>query len=94
MLASDGLETAPWTRRLAVRLHLAMCRHCRNYAAQIRAIGRAARDVVQADAADAGTLSRLEASILSSAGDRAGSKGDGESRSKKSSDPLDNEDFS
>jgi hypothetical protein len=64
MLASDGLETAPWTRRLAVRLHLAMCRHC------------------------------LEASILSSAGDRAGSKGDGESRSKKSSDPLDNEDFS
>ncbi|MGD9524826.1 MAG: hypothetical protein AB7N73_08430 [Gemmatimonadales bacterium] len=43
LVASDALSTAGWRTRLAVRIHQAMCRHCRRYARQLRAIGDAAR---------------------------------------------------
>ena len=44
VVAGDDLADAgPWLR-LKVRLHLLMCRHCRRYAAQIRAIGDKARE--------------------------------------------------
>jgi anti-sigma factor ChrR (cupin superfamily) len=28
----------PWRRRVAVKLHLLMCRHCRRYVRQLRAL--------------------------------------------------------
>ncbi len=40
-IASDELATAGRLRRGAVRMHLLRGRHCRRYAAQIRAIGMA-----------------------------------------------------
>jgi len=44
MVASDDLADAgPWLR-LKIRLHLMMCRHCAQYAAQIRAIGVTVRE--------------------------------------------------
>ncbi len=43
-IASE-LADAGWRQRLSVRLHLLMCRHCRRYAAQLSAIGAAARQV-------------------------------------------------
>ncbi len=67
LLAGDELERASWARRLAVRLHLRMCWHCRRYAAQLRAIGRAARSLWGAHpkkAEDPETLKRLEEAIL------------------------------
>jgi len=45
--------------RLAVRMHLAMCRHCRNYAKQIRAIGEAARSVYEGFREDPERLAQL-----------------------------------
>ena len=43
MISSDSLADASWRRRLAVRLHLLMCRFCRRYAAQLAAIDSATR---------------------------------------------------
>jgi hypothetical protein len=43
LISTDTLASAPWTRRLAVRLHLAMCRHCRRFARQIELLRRSAR---------------------------------------------------
>ena len=43
MIGTDELRAAGFIRRQTVRLHLMMCRHCRTYARQIRAIGDAAR---------------------------------------------------
>jgi anti-sigma factor RsiW len=63
-IAQDEWRTASWRRRVALRLHLLRCPHCRRYAAQIRAIGTAVRRLVRGQAQDAGTLQRLEASIL------------------------------
>ena len=36
-IGRDEWRAASWRRRLALRLHLLMCSHCRRYAAQIRA---------------------------------------------------------
>jgi hypothetical protein len=43
MIGRDKLREAGFIQRQAARLHLLMCRHCRTYARQIRAIGYAAR---------------------------------------------------
>ncbi len=70
-IATDELSEAGIGRRLAVRLHLFMCRDCCRYAAQIRAIGEAARGLF-GQRTDSGSLEDLEARILSQA-----PKGDG-----------------
>lgn len=63
-VASGVLDDAPVHRRLAVRLHLLMCRHCRRYARQIRAIGRAARELSAGPQGDDESLQRLRRSLL------------------------------
>ena len=43
LISKGELADAPLARRLAVRLHLAMCRHCRAFRRQVEAIAQAAR---------------------------------------------------
>ena len=43
LVSTGGLPEAPLGRRLGVRMHLAMCRHCRAFRRQVEFIGRAAR---------------------------------------------------
>jgi predicted anti-sigma-YlaC factor YlaD len=43
LVSTGGLPDAPLARQLGVRMHLAMCRHCRAFRRQIEAIARAAR---------------------------------------------------
>lgn len=65
-IASEELDAA-WKRRLGVRSHLLMCRHCRGYAAQLRVIGAAARELFgRRQEEDQITLRRLERAILES----------------------------
>ncbi len=63
LIASEELVDAAWIRRTLVRLHLLRCHHCRIYAAQLRAIGAAARDR-WGSGPDAQALERLERSIF------------------------------
>ncbi len=63
-IAGGALEEAPLRRRLGVRLHLLLCRHCRRYARQIRAIGLAARDVLASPSGEHESLARLRAALL------------------------------
>ncbi len=64
-IGRDEWRAAPRWRRLAHRLHLLMCPHCRRYAAQIRAIGTAARSLCRAHDEDPMVLARLHETILS-----------------------------
>jgi hypothetical protein len=41
--ATDGLEQAAWTKRMGVRVHLLMCKHCRRYVRELARIGAAVR---------------------------------------------------
>jgi hypothetical protein len=59
MIGNDSIRNAGFAERFAVRLHLMMCRHCRAYARQIRAIGDAARGLLNRPE-DAATLARLQ----------------------------------
>jgi hypothetical protein len=63
-IASDRLQDSPPSRRFGVWLHLLMCRHCRRYARQMRAIGAAAREVLGDPAADRESVARLRRAIL------------------------------
>jgi anti-sigma factor ChrR (cupin superfamily) len=63
-IGSDEIRNAGFMERLAVNLHLLMCRHCRNYAKQIRAIGNAARDVFNRSAQDPDALAQLKNRIM------------------------------
>ncbi len=63
LIASEELADVGWLTRTLVRLHLMRCHHCRCYAAQLRAIGAAARDRWDSGP-DALALERLERSIL------------------------------
>jgi len=46
-IGTDALPGVPWRTRLAVRLHLAMCVHCRAYARALRQLARSARALVR-----------------------------------------------
>ena len=63
-IGQDDLRAVPWWRGLTLRLHLLMCRHCRRYAAQIRAIGTAARRLFREHGEDPRALERLKETIL------------------------------
>lgn len=63
-VASDELATWSWRQRLALRLHLLICRHCRRYVSQIRALGEAARQLFRAGSEETESLDRLQASLL------------------------------
>ena len=43
LISTGQLEEASLGRRLAVRFHLAMCRHCRAFKRQLDLLARAAR---------------------------------------------------
>lgn len=45
LLGTEELGDRPFWVRLRVKLHLAMCRHCRRLAWQLRQLGAAARGI-------------------------------------------------
>ena len=63
-IGRDEWRAAPRWRRLALRLHLLLCPHCRRYPAQIRAIGAAARRLLREQGEDLKALARLQQTIL------------------------------
>jgi len=48
LCASDDIRSASFKTRVAVRMHLALCRHCRRYVRELSRIGAAVRDLYEA----------------------------------------------
>ncbi len=90
IVAAEELDEAGWKRRLAIRLHLLMCRHCRRYAAQLRAIGKAAHSILGTgpEDQDSDAIERLERAILEPAPSEGIPSND--SRRKNMDTPSDN----
>ncbi len=63
-IGSGEIAGAGLMERFAVRFHLMMCRHCRAYARQIRAIGEAAHEVFGSSLEDPKALSDLKDRII------------------------------
>ena len=63
LVAADEIEDFGLMQRLELKFHLFMCRHCRNYVAQIRSIGQGARDLAADHEPDRDRLQRMEKKI-------------------------------
>ena len=50
LVGADMVARAPLRTRLAVRLHLLMCRHCRAYVGSLRQLAATARRLAMAEA--------------------------------------------
>ncbi|MGE0554082.1 MAG: anti-sigma factor [Gemmatimonadales bacterium] len=58
-----GEERRGLRASLELRLHLFLCRHCRRYVGELRAIGAAARSLIRRDA-DAERLAAVERRVM------------------------------
>ena len=59
LLATEGWREAPLSRRLALAVHLMMCRYCRSYRRALRRLGDAARTLYQSATPDPREIERL-----------------------------------
>lgn len=50
LVGADAVTRAPLSTRLAVRVHLLMCRHCRAYVRSLRHLAATARRLAMAEA--------------------------------------------
>ncbi|MEN8008589.1 MAG: hypothetical protein ABFS42_16390 [Candidatus Krumholzibacteriota bacterium] len=63
MAAAGEIEDFGFMKRMEIKFHLFMCRHCRNYVAQIRSIGEGAKNAAAEAEPDREELQRLEKHI-------------------------------
>jgi len=64
LVASDDVVDLGLFKRLELRLHLMMCRHCSGYAAQIRGLGDGAREVADRETCLPERLDEIERKII------------------------------
>ena len=64
LVSSGKVENLGWWGRLEYRMHLMMCKHCRNYVKQIKAIGRVTGQVWGRLGGDPSHIAALEDRIL------------------------------
>lgn len=69
LVASEDISHAGLLRRLEFRLHLMMCRHCREYVHQMGLIGQVARRLWGVTTEDPEALARIERNVLRAAED-------------------------
>ena len=62
--ATEEIRRAPLMRKLAVRIHLLMCRHCRRYLRELAAIGAAARSLANRLGNTDGSSADLERRVI------------------------------
>lgn len=53
LMSTGGLDDARWSVRVAVWLHLSMCRHCRAFKRQLEGLAKAARTLAASLEAEA-----------------------------------------
>lgn len=63
LVASGEVDDLGFMKRLELRMHLLMCRHCQNYVSQIKALGDGARRLMQQRGPTSDELQHLEKEI-------------------------------
>ena len=76
LIAAGEVESLPLLRRLSIKLHVSMCRHCARFARELRRIGEAARMQWSARGEDSEVIARLERSVLADLGGATDGGGD------------------
>jgi len=64
LYASEALPFATWRKRIAVRLHLLICRSCQRYVRELRLIGDEARRAAENGPDEADRIESLVQRVL------------------------------
>ena len=64
LVSSDDLVGAGFMKRMEVRMHLLMCKHCARYFDQIKSVGQGAKNLAQNQEANSEQIERMEHHIL------------------------------
>jgi len=72
LVATDAVGELGFMRRLELRMHVLMCRHCHRYLQQIRTLGQGARELADRDASSPERLQEIEEEILEQVRDDPG----------------------
>ena len=64
LVSSDDLSNAGFMKKLEVRMHLMMCKHCARYFEQMKSVGKGARDLAQNQEAAPEQIERMEKNII------------------------------
>ena len=64
LVASDEVLELGFLKRMQLRMHLLMCRHCSGYAAQIRHLGEGAREAAGRETCPPQRLEEIEREII------------------------------
>lgn len=64
LCSSEAVRSAPLSKRVAVRMHLLLCRHCRRYVRELARIGEAVRALVEPSIEERDRNERLTRRIL------------------------------
>ncbi len=64
LVSSDNLDNAGFMKKMEVRMHLLMCKHCSRYFDQIKSVGQGAKDMAHGQEADSEQIERMEKNIL------------------------------
>ena len=72
LVATGRDEELGLMKRLELKLHLMMCRHCSRYVAQMRSIGEAIRRLCSERPEDAEDASHIEREVLAAVGGNDG----------------------
>lgn len=64
LISSDNLGEAGFMKRMEVRIHLMMCKHCARYFDQIKSVGQGAKELACKHEADPQQIQRMEEIIM------------------------------
>jgi len=64
LVSSDSLNEAGFMKKLEVRMHLMMCRHCSRYFDQMKSVGQGAKHLAHNQKAGPEQIERMEKNIL------------------------------
>lgn len=64
LVSSDDLVGAGFMKKLEVRMHILMCKHCARYFDQIKSVGQGAKNLAHNQEANSEQIERMENHIL------------------------------
>ena len=68
LVASGEEQELGFMKKMELKIHMMMCKHCRGYSDQIRAMGEAIRELCQDRPGDDELCNKLEKEVLDSTG--------------------------
>ena len=64
LVSSGDIDNAGFMKKVEVRMHLLMCKHCARYFEQMKSVGKGAKDLAHDQEAEPEQIERMEKNII------------------------------